>query len=147
MTSIFSWQDSVSHCPDSLVLQGQASLFFWGSLDFLLFHSSPLWWKWDFFFFFFMVLALEGLIGLHRTIQHQLLQCYWLEHRLGLLWYWMVCPGNKGRSFCCFWDCTQVLHFGLFYWLWGLLHFFSRILATVVHVMIIWIKSTHSHPF
>ena len=28
------------------------------------------------------------------------------------------------RSFCHFWDCTQVLHFGLFCWLWGLLHFF-----------------------
>ena len=30
----------------------------------------------------------------------------------------------KSRSFCHFWDCTQVLHFGLFGWLWGLLHFF-----------------------
>ena len=23
----------------------------------------------------------------------------------------MVCLGNEQRSFCCFWDCTQVLHF------------------------------------
>ena len=45
-------------------------------------------------------------------------------HRLGLLWYWMVCLGNEQRSFCHFWDCTQVLHFGLFCWLWELLHFF-----------------------
>ena len=44
-------------------------------------------------------------------------------HRLGLLWYWMVCIGNEQRSFCSFWDCTQVLHFGLFRWLWWLLHF------------------------
>ena len=99
------------------------------------------------FFFFFMVLALEGVIGLHRAIQLQLLWHQWLGQRLGLLWHWMVCPGNKGRSFCCFWDCTQVLHFGVFYWLWGLLHFLSGILATVVHIMIIWIKYTHSHPF
>ena len=28
------------------------------------------------------MLVLKGLIGLHRTIQLQLLQCYWLEHRL-----------------------------------------------------------------
>ena len=34
---------------------------------------------------FFGVLVLEGLVGLHRTIQFQLLQQYWLGHRLGLL--------------------------------------------------------------
>ena len=45
-------------------------------------------------------------------------------HRLGLLWYWMVCLGNKQRSFCRFWDCIQVLHFRLFCWLRWLLHFF-----------------------
>ena len=28
--------------------------------------------------FFFLVLVLEGLVGLHRTIQPQLLQHYWL---------------------------------------------------------------------
>ena len=33
----------------------------------------------------FWVLVLNGLVGLHRTIQLQLLQCYWLVHRLGLL--------------------------------------------------------------
>ena len=29
------------------------------------------------------VLVLKGLVGLHRTIQLQLPQCYWLGHRLG----------------------------------------------------------------
>ena len=62
--------------------------------------------------------------GLHRTIQLQLLQRYWSGHRLGLPWYWVVCLGNKRRSFCRFWDCIQILHFGLFCWLWWLLHFF-----------------------
>ena len=56
--------------------------------------------------------VLKGLVGLHRTIQLQL-QGYWLGHRLGLLWYWMVCLGNEQRSFCRFWDCIQVLDFGL----------------------------------
>ena len=28
------------------------------------------------------MLVLKGLVGLHRTIQLQLLQCYWLGHRL-----------------------------------------------------------------
>jgi len=59
-----------------------------------------------------------------RTIQLKLLQHYWLGHRLGLLWYWMVCLGNEQRSFCHFWDSIQVLHFGLFHWLWWLLYFF-----------------------
>ena len=65
-----------------------------------------------------------GKVGLHRTIQFQLLQHYCLGHRLGLLWYRMVCLGNKQRSFCHFWDCIQVLHFRLFCWPWWLLHFF-----------------------
>ena len=30
------------------------------------------------------MLVLEGLVGLHRNIQLQLLQHYWLGHRLGL---------------------------------------------------------------
>ena len=68
------------------------------------------------------VLVLEGLVGLHRTIHLQLLQCYWSGHRLELRWYWMVFLGNKQRSFFCFWDCIQVLHFRLFCWLWWLLH-------------------------
>ena len=41
------------------------------------------------------VLVLEGLVGLHRTVQHQLLHRYWLGHGLGLPWYWIVCLGNK----------------------------------------------------
>ena len=99
------------------VLQGQICLILQVSLDFLFCIPFPynknLFW----------VLVLEGLVGLHRTIQLQLL-CYWLGHGLELLWYWMVCLGNEQRSFCHFWDCTQVLYIGLFCWIWWLLHFF-----------------------
>ena len=42
------------------VLQGQISLLLQVSLDFLLWHSSPLWWKEHLLW----VLVLEGLIGL-----------------------------------------------------------------------------------
>ena len=63
----------------------------------------------------FGLLVLEGLVGLHRTFQLQLLQHYWLGHRFALLWYWMVYLGNEQRSFCCFWDCIQVLHCGLLF--------------------------------
>ena len=47
----------------------------------------------------FYVLVLESLVGLHRTVQIQYFQ---LSHRLGLLWYWMVCLGNEQRTFCFF---------------------------------------------
>ena len=125
------------------VFQGQICLLFQVSLDILLLHSSPLWWKG----YLSWVLILEGLIGLHRTIQLKILQHYWSGHRLGLLWYWIVCLGNEQRSFCHFWDCIQVLHFRLFCWLWGVLHFPKGFLPTVVDIMVIWVKFTHSSPF
>ena len=40
----------------------------------------------------------------------------------------MVCLGKELRSFCHFWNCIQVLRFGLC-WLGWLLHFFLGILA------------------
>ena len=72
------------------VLQGQTCLLLQVSLDFLLLHSCPLWWKGH----LFLVLVLEGLVGHHKIIQLQLLQCYWLGHRHrtvilnGLPWKW-----------------------------------------------------------
>ena len=89
------------------VIQGHTCLLLQVSLDLLLLHFSSLWWKGH----FFQGLVLEGVVGLHRTVQ--LLHHYWLGHRLGLQWYWMVCLGNEQRSFCHFWDCIQVLHFRL----------------------------------
>ena len=80
-------------------------------------------------FFNIWVLVLKGLLGLHRTVQLQLLQHFWLGHRLELLWYWMVCLGNEQRSLCHFWDCIQELNFRPFCWLWWLLHFFWGIPA------------------
>ena len=73
------------------VFQGQICLLLQVFLDFLFLHSSPLYWKGH----LFRVLVLEGLVGLHRTIQLHLLQRYWLGHRLGLLWYLMVCLENE----------------------------------------------------
>ena len=68
------------------LLQGQICLLLQVSLDFLLLHSSPLKGKGHLFW----VLVLESFVGLHRTIQLQLLQHWWLKYRLGLLWYWMI---------------------------------------------------------
>ena len=62
MTSVLSWQNSVSIWPASFLLQGKMCLLFQVSLDFLLLHSSPLQWKGR----LFRVLVLEGLGGLHQ---------------------------------------------------------------------------------
>ena len=126
-----------------LVFQGQTCLLLQVSLDFLLLHSSPLWWKGHLFW----VCVLEGLVGLHRTIQYQLLQHYWLGHRLGLLWYWMVCLGNNrdhsvifeiAPKYCisdCFIDCE------------GYSIYSKGFLPTVEDIMVIWVKFTYSIPF
>ena len=82
------------------------------------------------------MLVLEGFVGLHRTIQLQLLQHYWSGHRLRLPWYWMVCLGNEQRSSCCFWDCIWVLHFDYD----GSSISSKGFLPTVVDIMVIWIK-------
>ena len=74
------------------VLQWQICLLLQVSLDFLLLHSNPLWWKGHILW----VLVLEGLVGIHRTIQLQPLLYYWLGDRLGLLWYeWLDLEMNR----------------------------------------------------
>ena len=56
------------------VLQGKICLLLQVSLDFLVLHYSPLWWKRH----LFGVLVLESFVSLHRTVQFQHLQNYWL---------------------------------------------------------------------
>ena len=117
--SVFSWQNSISFCPTSFstpnlpVTPGVSWLPTFAFQSPIMRRTS-----------FFGVLVLKGLVGLHRTIQLQLFQYFWLGQKLGLLWYLMVFLGNEQRSFCPFWECIQVLHFRLFYWLWWLLYFF-----------------------
>ena len=146
MTNVVSWQNSVSLCP-ALFYTPKPNLFVTpGILLLTTLHSNPLWWK-VCFFFFFLVLILESLIGLQGTIQLQLLRHQWLEHRLGLLWYLMVCLGNEPRSFCHFWFCTQVMHFGLFIDYEGYSISSKGFLPIVVEVMVLCSKFILSHPF
>ena len=99
------------------VLQGQTCLLCHVSISWLstFIFQSPLMKKDNGLVFFVCVSVLEGLVGLQRTIQLQLLQCQWLGHRHGLLWCWMIGLRNKLRSFCHFWRCTQVLYFKFFF--------------------------------
>ena len=68
MTSVFSWQNSISLCPDSFCTPGCYSKYDCYSKYFLTsyycitvpYNEKDIFWG---------VLVLEGLVGLHRTIQ------------------------------------------------------------------------------
>ena len=67
MTGESFWQNSVSLALLHFVLQGQTCLVLQVSLEFLLLHPIPYDEE-----NIFLVLVLDGLVGLHRTIQLQL---------------------------------------------------------------------------
>ena len=143
MTSAFSWQNSISLCPASFCIP-RPNLPVTPGVSWLptfAFHS-PIMKRTS-----FLGVSSKRSLGLHRTVQLQLLQHYWLGHRLGLLWYWMVCLGNEQRSFCRFWDCIQVLHFRSFVDHDGYSISSEGFLPAVVDIMVIWVKFTHSSPF
>ena len=108
VTSVFSWQNSVSLCPASSVLQDQISL----SSRYFLTSYSCIWVPYNEKDIFFGVLVLEGLVNLPMKKRSFFsitgwgidLDCCDIE------WF----PLEVNRSFCLFWVCIQVLHFGLF---------------------------------
>ena len=116
-TSAFSWQNSVSLCPASFCTPKSNLPVTPDISDFLLLHSSPL--KAHHF-----GVSSRGSCRSSQNHSTSASLPLVVGQRLELLWYWMVCLINKQKSFCHLWDCTQVLHFRLFCWLWGLLHFF-----------------------
>ena len=70
MTSMFSWQKTLlAFALLHFVLQGQTSLYF----RYLLTFSFCILVPYDEKDIFFLVLVLEGIVGLHRTVQLQLL--------------------------------------------------------------------------
>ena len=86
MISAFSWQNSVSLCPASLCNR-RPNLPVTPGISWLptFVFQSPVMKRTSFW-----VLVLESLLGLHRTVQLQLLLHYWSGHRLGLQWYWIA---------------------------------------------------------
>ena len=93
----------------------------------------------------FWVLVLEDLVGLHRTIQ--LLQRYWLGHRLGLLWYWMVCLEMNRDHPVVFEIASQYCILDSFVDYEGYSLSSNGFFPTVVDIMVIWVKFTHSSSF
>ena len=74
MTGAFSWQNSISLCPASFHIP-RPNLPVTPGVSWLptFAFQSPVMKRTS-----FGVLVLKGLVGLHRTIQIQLLQHYWL---------------------------------------------------------------------
>ena len=141
ITSAFSWQNSISFCPASFctprpnlpVTPGVSWLPIFAFQSPIMKRTS-------------WVLVLEGLVGLHRTIQFQLLQHYWSQHRFGLPWYWMVCLGNRDHSVVfeiaskyCILDCFVDYE--------GYSISSKGLLPTVIDTIFIWVKFTHSTQF
>ena len=92
------WQNCVSLCPASFCTQ-RPSLPVTPGMSWLLTFpfQSPITKRTS-----SLGLSSRRLVGLHRTVQLQLLQHYWLWHKLSLPWYWMVCFGNQQSLFCHF---------------------------------------------
>ena len=125
------------------VFQGQICLWPKAFLDFLLWHSSPLWWKGRLFW----VLGFKGLVGLHRTIPLQLLQHYWLGHRLGLQWIeWFALETNRDHSVI-FEIASKYCVSDSFIDYDGYSISSKGFLPTVVDIMVIWVEFTHSSIF
>ena len=143
MTSAFSWQNSITLCPASFhtprpnlpVTPGVSWLPTFAFQSPIMKRTS------------FLVLVLKGLVGLHRTIPLQLLQHYWLGHRLGLPWYWMVCLGNKRDHSVVFEISSKYFILDSFVDHDGYSISSKWFLPTVVDIMVIWVKFTHSGPF
>ena len=128
MTSAFSWQNSVrlypaSFCtprPNLPVTPGISWLPNF-ALQFPVMKRH-----------LFLVLFLEGLADHHRTIQLQL-QHWWLGHKLGLLWYWMVClKRNSSTTFQTLLLTIRATPF---------------LLRNSCPQLVIWNKFSHSRPF
>ena len=98
MTSAFSWQSSVSLCPASLCTPRSKLPV---NSRYLLTSYLCILVPYDEKDIFLLVLVLDGLVGLHKTVQLQLLQHSWLRHRLGLLLNTIASLRNEQRSLCC----------------------------------------------
>ena len=142
VTSAFSWQNSVSFCPASFCTP-RPNLPVTPGISWLptfAFHYPIIKIFWG-------LLVLKGLVGLHRTIQLQLLQHYWSGHRLGLLWYWMVCLGNEEIILLFLRLHPSTAFRTLLLTMMATPISSKGFLPTVIDIMVIWVKFTHSSPF
>ena len=141
MTSAFSSQNSVIPFPASFCTP-RPNLPVTPGI-FLLLHSSPLWWKG----YLLWVLVLEGLVGLHRIVQLQLLQhSGWGTDLNHCDTEWLALETNRDHSVIfeivpkyCISDSLVDYE--------GYSISSKGFLSTVVDIRVIWVKFTHSCPF
>ena len=139
MTSVFSWQYSISLCPASFRTP-RPNLSVTPGVSWLptFAFQSPIMKR-----TYLGVLVLEGLVGLHRTVQLQLLQRYWLGHRLGLPWYWMVSLEMNRDHSIIFEIASKYSILDSFVDYHGY-SISSKGFLPTVDIMVIWVKFTHS---
>ena len=134
MSSAFSWQSSISLCLASFCIP-RPNLPVTPGVSWLptLAFQSPIMKRTSFW-----VLALKDLVGLHKTVQLQLLSVTgWGIDLDNCDTEWFALETNRDHRVIfeiaskTIWEWSKIirLHFGLFHWLWWLLHFFNGILA------------------
>ena len=140
MTSISSWQNSLSFCPASSctsrsnlpVILGGPWLPTFAFQSTMMKRTS------------FLVLVLQGVVGIHRTSQLQLLQHQWLGLNLDYCDIeWFALETN--------WDHSVIFEIAPKYCISdsfvdydGYSISSKGFLPTVVDIMVIWVKFTHS---
>ena len=83
---------------------------------------------------------------LHRTVQLQLLQHFWLWHRLGSLWYWFALEMN--RNHCGVFEIASKYCISVSLVDYDGYSISSKgSLPTVVDIMVIWVKFTYYSIF
>ena len=144
MTSAFSWQNSISLCPASFRIP-RPNLAVTPGVSWLptFAFKSPI-----IKGHLFWVLVLKGLVGLHRTVQLQLLQHYWwgmdLDYR-DIEWF--VLETNRDYSVI-FETASKYCISDPFVDYDGYYISSQGFLPRVVDIMVIWVKCTHfSHWF
>ena len=94
------------------------------------------------------MLVLEGLVDLHRTVQFQLLQHYWLVHKGGLLGlHRLGLPWKQTELSVVFKTASKYCISDSFVDYEGYSISSKGFLPTVVDIMVILVKFTHSSPF
>ena len=125
------------------ILQGQTCLLLRVSLCFLLLHPSALWWKGQ----LFLVLVLEGLVGLHRTVNSSFFGISVSGIDLDYCdTEWFALESNRDHSVI-FGTAPKYCIFDSFVYYEGYSISSKGFLPTVVDIMVIWVKFTHSSPF
>ena len=95
----------------------------------------------------FGVLVLKDLVGLHRTVQLQLLQHYWLGYRFGLCDIELFALEMNRDHSVIFETSSKYCILDSFVDYDGCSISSKGFLPTVVNIMVICIKFTHSGPF